>query len=192
MSKKKPNQSHLLAGSFRADRHAKGGLQFPAATGTAPRWLSKAAKAEWRRVAPLLLEQGMLTEPDTAILGAYCSAFAGYLEAKALVERDGQVVIVESSTRTGKTVKPIRNPAVTLMLDFQRAMLAAAAKLGFSPYDRERIEGSETPDDGGQELQRTFSNPVPIRPAVKPSIHGDAAGPFIQFPTSDTGADEDA
>lgn len=143
MSKKKSTASHVLAGTFRPNRHAKTRLTFPLATGTAPRWLSKTAKAEWRRVAPLLLESGLLLEVDTAILGAYCTAFAGYLEAKALVEEQGQIVIVESQTRTGRTSKPIRNPAVTLMLDYQRSMLQAASKLGFSPFDRERIEGQE-------------------------------------------------
>ena len=194
MSRKKPSQFHRLAGSFRADRHAPGGLRFPPATGTAPRWLSKVAKAEWRRVAPLLLEAGLLLETDAAILGAYCSAFAGYLESKSLVEKQGQVIIVESQTRTGRTSKPIRNPAVTLMFDFQRAMLAAAAKLGFSPFDRERIEGSIDADDSEpslQSLHSTLSQPTknsPPSPSPEPKsvIHGDAFGAFIKFPAEES------
>jgi P27 family predicted phage terminase small subunit len=191
MSKKKSTNFHRLAGSYRADRHVNGSLRFPPATGTAPRWLSKAAKAEWRRVAPLLLEAGLLLETDAAILGAYCSAFAGYLESKSLVEKQGQVIIVESQTRTGRTSKPIRNPAVTLMFDFQRAMLAAAAKLGFSPFDRERIEGSIDADEGEQPLQSlhsTLSQPTKnSSPASAPdnAVHGDALGAFIKFPTAE-------
>ena len=142
MSKRKSTGFHRLAGSFRGDRHGNGGLQFPPATGTPPRWLSKIAKAEWKRVAPFLLEQGLLTETDTSVLAVYCNAFAGYLECSKKVEQEGHTVLVESQTRTGRTSKPIRNPAVTLMLDYQRAMLSAASKFGFSPYDRERIEGS--------------------------------------------------
>jgi P27 family predicted phage terminase small subunit len=142
MSRRKTTGFHQLAGSFRADRHTKSGLQFPPATGTAPRWLNKAAKAEWKRIAPFLLEQGLLTETDISVLAVYCNAFAGYLECAKKVELEGHTVLVESQTRTGHTSKPIRNPAVTLMLDYQRAMLSAASKFGFSPYDRERIEGS--------------------------------------------------
>jgi P27 family predicted phage terminase small subunit len=187
LSKKKPNSFHRLAGSFRADRHAKSGLNFPPATGTAPRWLSKAAKAEWRRVAPLLLEQSALLETDLAILGAYCSNFAGFLECKALVEQQGPVLTVEAQTRTGKSSKPIRNPAVQLMFDYQRAMLTAAAKLGFSPLDRERIEGSEQPDDGYQPLQPTFP-PAKANKITKTTdgVHGDALGAFIEFPEEAT------
>jgi P27 family predicted phage terminase small subunit len=151
MPKKKSVESHILAGTFRADRHGKTRLSFPPATGTAPRWLSKVARTEWKRVAPLLLEQGLLLETDTAILGAYCEAFAGYLDAKKRVEEQGAVVTVESQTRTGRTSKPIRNPAATLMMDFQRAMLTSAAKLGFSPFDRERIEGTELVDPQSSE-----------------------------------------
>lgn len=145
MSKKKSRQFHQLAGSLRQDRHGNGGLQFPPATGTPPRWLSKVAKAEWKRVAPFLLEQGLLTETDTSVLAVYCNAFAGYLSCSKKVEQDGHVVLVESHTRTGSTSKPIRNPAVTLMLDYQRAMLSAASKFGFSPYDRDRIASNVDP-----------------------------------------------
>jgi len=141
--KRKSIAAHVRQGTYRADRHRKTRLQFPSGTATAPRYLSKIARQEWNRVAPLLLEQGLLAETDTGSLAAYCTAFAGFRECAALIAEQGQIVNVESTTRTGRTVKPIRNPAVTLMLDYQRAMLAAAARFGFSPYDRERIEGTE-------------------------------------------------
>jgi P27 family predicted phage terminase small subunit len=153
MSKRKSPGFHRLAGSYRADRHANGGLQFPPATGSPPRWLSKVAKAEWKRVAPFLLEQGLLTETDISVLAVYCNAFAGYLDCAKKVEQEGHTILVESQTRTGRTSKPIRNPAVTLMLDYQRAMLSAASKFGFSPYDRERIEGNADPIDTDPTLE---------------------------------------
>jgi P27 family predicted phage terminase small subunit len=190
VSRKKSTQFHQLAGTFRADRHAKGSLQFPAASGTAPRWLSKVAKAEWRRVAPLLMDQGLLLETDTAILAAYCIAFAGYLECVRQIQEQGQTIIVESQTRTGRTSKPVKNPAVALMFEYQRAMLAAAAKLGFSPYDRERIEGSDSLDDPEDPLQPTY-RPVdgPRRPV---GVHGDALGAFIKLPQPNSLGNEKA
>jgi P27 family predicted phage terminase small subunit len=141
--KRKSITEHMLQGTFRADRHATPRLVYPPPTVTAPpKYLTKVARQEWNRVAPLLLDAGLLTEADLGTLAAYCTAFAGWRECAALIAEQGQIVQVESSTRTGRTTKPIRNPAVTLMLDYQRAMLAAAAKFGFSPYDRERIEGT--------------------------------------------------
>lgn len=143
--KRKAIAAHRAQGTFRADRHAKPRISYPPASISAPRYLGKIARQEWNRVAPLLLERGLLARTDIGSLATYCTAFAGWRECVALIAEQGQIIRVESSTRTGRTVKPIRNPAVTMMLDYQRAMLAAAAKFGFSPYDRERIEGTEAP-----------------------------------------------
>jgi P27 family predicted phage terminase small subunit len=141
--KRKAIAAHRAQGTYRGDRHAKSRIQYPPASISAPRYLGKIARTEWTRLAPLLLERGLLAETDTGTLAAYCQAFQGFRECAALIAKQGQIVQVESATRTGRTTKPIRNPAVTMMLDYQRAMLAAAAKFGFSPYDRERIEGTE-------------------------------------------------
>lgn len=146
--KRKSNDIHKLHGTYRRERHSNTKLLYPPAIGTAPKYLSRVARQEWNRIAPFLLEHGLLAETDLSTFASYCTAYAGWRECAALIEKDGQIVQVESSTRTGRTVKPIRNPAVTLMLDYQRAMLAAAAKFGFSPLDRERIEvTSEMPEE---------------------------------------------
>lgn len=71
----------------------------------------------------------------------------------ALINRDGMVIEVESTTRTGKTVKPIRNPAVALMHQFEKAMLTSAAKFGLDPHSPSRIEipqeAEDDPSPGG-------------------------------------------
>lgn len=43
---------------------------------TAPRGLSKAARAEWDRLAPMLRERGTLTPENEPLLGAYVGAIA--------------------------------------------------------------------------------------------------------------------
>jgi len=135
----------------------------------------------------MLMEQGLLMEPDVAVLGSYCMAVAGYLDCIRLIEQQGAVLTIESQTRTGRTSKPVKNPAVQLMFDYSREMRTCAAKFGFTPYDRERIEGSETPDDVEQALQQTFTQP-PARSTkaaqanTSPMIQGDALGPFVKFP----------
>ncbi|RWF07315.1 MAG: phage terminase small subunit P27 family, partial [Mesorhizobium sp.] len=48
----------------------------------APTWLSKDAKAEWRRVAPILVnERKVLTEADLGTLESYCIATGTVREA---------------------------------------------------------------------------------------------------------------
>ena len=95
-----------------------------------------------------MLEQaGLLQEFDTMTLAAYCSNYSGWREAMAAVKKEEMVILVESQTRTGRTSKPIRNPAVALMHQYEKAMLTGAAKFGLDPYSRSRIDMPEEPDD---------------------------------------------
>ena len=144
--KKKPISAHKVQGTYRADRHAQRSLQF-ASGAVCPKFLSNAAKAEWRRVAPMLEQAGLLQESDTMTLAAYCSNYSGWREAMAAVKKEGMVILVESQTRTGRTSKPIRNPAVALMHQYEKAMLTSAAKFGLDPYSRSSIDMPEEPDD---------------------------------------------
>jgi P27 family predicted phage terminase small subunit len=140
--KRKRIAEHVLQGTFRADKHTKSSPQF-APGALCPKFLTKTARAEWNRVAPMLEEAGLLQSSDTMTLAAYCINYAGWREAMATVKKDGMVITVESQTRTGRTSKPIRNPAVALMHAFEKAMLASAAKFGLDPYSRSRIEVPE-------------------------------------------------
>mgnify|MGYP002653917268 CR=1 FL=1 len=59
-----------------------------------PAWLSKDAKAEWRRVAPILVERAVLTEADLGILESYVVAIARVREAERTIARDGATITV--------------------------------------------------------------------------------------------------
>jgi P27 family predicted phage terminase small subunit len=137
--KKKPISAHIVQGTYRSDRHAQRSLQF-APGALCPKFLTKTARAEWNRVAPMLEQAGLLQESDTMTLAAYCTNYAGWREAMDTVKKQGMVITVNSLTRTGSTSKPIRNPAVALMHSFEKAMLASAAKFGLDPHSRSRIE----------------------------------------------------
>jgi P27 family predicted phage terminase small subunit len=183
VSKKKSTAFHQLAGSFKPSRHGKTSLQFPPASGTAPRWLSKAARQQWKNLVPYLLASDTLTEVDTVALATLCESIAAYLDAKRIVEESGQIIWIESTTRTGMTRKPMPNPAVALMTTHQKAILATAARYGLTPYDRGRIEGSIPDDDGEQTLQPIVTAPVKqVKPTKQATAHGDALGAFIKMP----------
>jgi len=79
-----------------------------------------------------------------------------------------------------------------LMNTHQKSILATAGRYGLTPFDRERIQGSEPTDDGDQPLQPTYPQ-SPGRSqkttgGTKPSrgIAGDALGPFVKFPSEAT------
>ena len=58
------------------------------------------------------------------------------------METNGQTLTVTSTTRTGRTEKPIANPAVRNEVIYQAAMMKAAIKFGLNPLDRPRVETS--------------------------------------------------
>ena len=102
----------------------------------APSYLSKDAKAEWRRVAPILInERKVLTVADLAALENYVIAVATMREAHRELEASGLLI-------DGK-----RNPASTILLQAQQQQLRAAGELGLTPAARSRAVMAAGDDD---------------------------------------------
>lgn len=76
----------------------------PDAVPRPPTTLSAVGKAEWRRVAPLMLRRGTLREEILSVLEAYCMAVAQAREYAEMAA--GQPVVIP--TADGKGLK--RNP----------------------------------------------------------------------------------
>ncbi len=105
-----------------------------------PTWLSKDAKAEWRRVAPVLTERGVLTIADLATLEGFATAMGRVREAEGTIRKEG-------ATYTG-TTGPKRHPAVTTQDAALKTARLFAAELGLTPYSRSRTAmTSDKPDD---------------------------------------------
>jgi P27 family predicted phage terminase small subunit len=127
-----------LKGTARNDRARK---ELTLKTGAKmPSYLSKAARAEWKRIGPELEAAGILTEASANIFASYCVSFALWRECLESIATQGQVVLVTSQTRTGSTTVPKPNPAVRNLGEHQRAMLASAKLFGIDPLSRPRIE----------------------------------------------------
>ncbi|MBR0764145.1 phage terminase small subunit P27 family [Bradyrhizobium japonicum] len=96
-----------------------------------PSWLSKHAKAEWRRVMPELAKRQILTIADLGCLEAYCIAI-------------GRIRELEILLRAGI------DPKLCRMQD--KAMVTArqlAAELGLTPVSRSRpaVRDNDDQDD---------------------------------------------
>jgi P27 family predicted phage terminase small subunit len=107
---------------------------------------NKLANAEWKSLITHLLSQGILRQTDVSLLASYCLLYARYRESASAVQQQGLTITITSTTRTGKTEKPIPNPNCRLEVIYQSAMMKAMAKLGLSPVDRSRIEAPEEAD----------------------------------------------
>ncbi|MEW9838093.1 phage terminase small subunit P27 family [Mesorhizobium sp. ZMM04-4] len=101
-----------------------------------PAWLSKDAKAEWRRVAPILVdERKVLTEADLGTLESYCIATGTVREAHRTLNHDGLMIGDK------------RHPAFGVMNAAQTTARLCAAELGLTPVSRSRPAIRDDGDD---------------------------------------------
>lgn len=103
----------------------------------APAWLSKAAAAEWRKVAAILVERDVLTEGDLGTLAAYCDAFGQLVDASRQITADGLVL-------DGK-----KHPLLGTQIAARNQVRQLAAELGLTPVARSRpaIRDDASADD---------------------------------------------
>ncbi|KQN72403.1 phage terminase small subunit P27 family [Devosia sp. Leaf64] len=102
-----------------------------------PSYMSRDAKAEWKRVAPILIvERKTLTEADLATLENYCIATGTMREAHRILTREGLV------TAAGK-----KHPAHGILNNAQTIHRLCAGVLGLTPVDRSRPAMRDEGDD---------------------------------------------
>lgn len=104
-----------------------------------PAWLSRLGKAEWRKVTPILVERGHLTDADLGTLAAYADAAGQLAEATRLVNREGMVV----ATANG----PRKHPAISIQINARNQVRQLAAELGLTPVSRSRPSVRNEPDE---------------------------------------------
>lgn len=110
---------------------------------SAPAWLSKDAKAEWKRVFPILRERRILTVADLGSLENYCTAIGQVREMQRTLQKEGHVFTGESG--------PKRHPATAIQADAMNRARQLAAELGLTPVSRSRPaiqdDHANDPDD---------------------------------------------
>ena len=57
-----------------------------------PRWLDEDAKKEWRRLAPILIQEGLLTEKTYNSFASYCQEWSRYQKQQALINQKGALI----------------------------------------------------------------------------------------------------
>jgi P27 family predicted phage terminase small subunit len=102
-----------------------------------PSWLTDHAKAEWRRVAPVLKLRGVLGADMLATLESYCIAVGQVREAEETMQKEGRTV------ETAQGVKA--HPAYRIQAGAMREARLLAAELGLTPHRRP----GEAAKDGG-------------------------------------------
>lgn len=93
-----------------------------------PRWIDEDAKKEWRRLAPVLIKDGLLNEKTYNSLVTYCQEWSRYQKQQIFINDKGAVM------KDGKGgIKEI--PQVAIAYKALRAMHRAAKEIGFGSDD---------------------------------------------------------
>jgi P27 family predicted phage terminase small subunit len=113
----------------------------PASPMSPPAWMPKDAKAEWRRVMPVLTERRILTAADLGCLESYCVAI-GQVQACQRVLTRARSMFVKSDRSA-----PRPHPAIRVMHSAMTQARQLAAELGLTPVSRSRPAIAEHEDD---------------------------------------------
>jgi P27 family predicted phage terminase small subunit len=96
----------------------------------APAWFTKAAKGEWKRIMPLLIERKILTEADMGGVENYCVAMGQVRDMQAMIAVEKAVIMTARGQRA--------HPAVRIQADAMNRARLLAAELGLTPVSRSR------------------------------------------------------
>lgn len=114
-----------------------------------PKTLTPAAKKEWRRILPLLMERGSLSKADSTALALYCETFARWQEAQQELSTHGLVVITTVHDKHGTAVTVRKaNPALKIAENAERSLRAFLREFGMTPGSREKITPAKKSEDG--------------------------------------------
>lgn len=120
-----------------------------------PTWLSREAKAEWKRVVPALERHDLIKPEDRAALAAYCECWARYVEANRLIRAEGLVLTNPGSGRKHQ------HPAVAIANTAESQLRAFAAEFGLTPSAERNV--SKRNDDRDPDEEDPFSPPAAAR-----------------------------
>jgi P27 family predicted phage terminase small subunit len=103
-----------------------------------PYWLEGEALAEWNRVVPELARLELIKPIDSASLAAYCTTWARFVDAQALLAAEG-LLGFNSQGR-------VRHPAVAIVEAASKELRAWAQEFGLTPSAEQRVTRPEAPD----------------------------------------------
>ena len=114
-----------------------------------PSWLSREARAEWRRVVAELERMGVIAKADRAALTVYCEAWGDFVALRAEIDRrikaagpGGYDVVISAGLLNAKNKTADR-------------LVRAAQQFGLTPAARARVR-TEEQGDGDRGKDRFF------------------------------------
>ena len=129
---RKPRALKVVEGTLRKDRDNPQAPGPPPGIPSAPAWLSRRAKAEWKRLAVELAELKIVAKVDRNALAALCDAVAELADANDVLEREGLFITTPQGFRQA-------HPAVSIRRNAREAVRKLSAVFGLTPADRSKV-----------------------------------------------------
>lgn len=124
-----------------------------------PTWLSREAKAEWRRIVPGLTRLDLVKPEDRATLAAYCQVWSRLVSAYRDIDANGSTVRNESTRKDGtSSVWWTKNPAVAVAEQAETRLRQYANDFGLTPAGERNV--SKRDDDRGEHEANPFAGAV--------------------------------
>ena len=130
-----------------------------------PALLGQHGKREWRRLAPILLAMGVLSEADLTALLAYCKAYERWYDAEQHLRREGTVL-------RGREGGRYQNPYLAVSNRAFDQMQKLGPEFGLTPSARSRIEAAQKSpkrEKAREDLNRRLLSPLRV-------MHGGGSG----------------
>lgn len=109
-----------------------------------PKWLSDAAKKEWRRIAKIFAEEEKeFTDKDLKALEAYCTNYAKWQKCEQIIDEKGY------SMEVGDNGYEQQRPEVSIANKAQTELRAWAKELGLTPAARQHMRKAGNMSDNG-------------------------------------------
>lgn len=145
MGAAKPAHLKLLTGrgdgKDAAGRPVNTGPGFRREVPEPPVWLDGEALAEWHRVVPELARLELLKPEDTAALVVYCEAWAEFVDATAVIAREGMFIEAKQGM--------LRHPAVAIRGEAAKRLVQVGQMFGLTPVAEQKLHrgGGDGDDD---------------------------------------------
>lgn len=147
MPNQKPDEYHALTGASDRKSRAKASETI-AGTPRPPSWLSKPARAEFKRIVRHLTERGTLSPADGAVLAVYAVSYARFISAQKDLDEQGLRVTATALDSHGKAVEVTKdNPALRVVQQSEKTILAFLRQFGLTPATRERVKPTKPRDE---------------------------------------------
>ncbi len=117
-----------------------------------PDHLSETEREEWRRVARLLKDGGLLDALDKTLLAAYCTVHTRWVEAEEKVKEHGTVI-------KGPNGYPMQSPYLSIANKAMHEMLSMLGEMGMTPASRSRIPKAEASDKPARTVRQPKLDP---------------------------------